>query len=131
MVSGPVHFVLVAGDGGDLATEPRLAQAFERRDVGTVTRHGQNRDAHRPGTPQTIPEVQVGGVTFDHPQPLGREPLDSGSVVVDANNPEPVVIGQSLVGGEPDPAHSDHDNFGATGVPRALLGVQAVFVLCG
>jgi hypothetical protein len=34
-----------------------------------------------------VPEVQVGGIYFDDPQAFGREPLDSGSVVVDTDDP--------------------------------------------
>jgi hypothetical protein len=39
------------------------------------------------------------------------------------------VIGQALIGGEPDPAHADHHDLGVAGVAMAFLRVQVEFVL--
>ena len=126
-----MHFIVVSGDGGDLAAEPRLAQTFKRGDVGAVTRHRQHGNAHRVGALQLVPEVQIGGVTLDHSQALLREALDSGPVKVDTHHPESIVICKSLVGSKSHSAHPDHHDLGVAGVTGSFFGMQCAFILGG
>src|SRR5665647_3086146 len=107
--------VVVARHRGDPAREARRLQPGKRDEVRLVERHREHRDAHAAGTLDAVPELQVGGVGTERVEAALVQLGDPQLVVLDPDDPEPVLVAKPGVGGRADPAEPEHHGVGRIG----------------
>src|SRR5699024_7132930 len=71
---------------GDGAGEPGDAQLLEGEGVRVVQRHGQHDGVGGAADDEAVPELMVGGVAFEHGEPVATQRFDDVEVVVDADD---------------------------------------------